>query len=156
MALFKTPEEREQEARQRAEKERADAEWARQQREAAAKNAADAAFAQSPLGRARAAFLRGDRYFQAELEVSALTGTPSMFGSSENEITRRGDQPDLLGRIEDEGWHLEHAGFVFVETGSTSTDRVFATGQGTVTRGVVTGVYLFRRVAQSAEPADVA
>jgi hypothetical protein len=146
VALFKTPEEREEEARQRAEEERRQAEWQRSQQEAAAKARADAAFAASPLGRARLAFQRGDRYFQAELEVSQLTGTASMFGSSENGMTRREDQVDLLGRIEDEGWHLEHAGFVFVETGSTSTDRMFATGQGTVTRGVVTGVYLFSRV----------
>lgn len=149
MALFKSPEERELEAQRRAEEERRTADWARQQREAADKLAADAAFARTPLGRARHAYERGDRYFQAELEVSSLTGTTSMFGSSENEMTRHDEPVDLLGRIEDEGWHLEHAGFVFVETGSTSTDRPFLTGQGTVTRGAVTGVYLFRRVERA-------
>lgn len=146
MGLFTTPEEREEEARQRAEEERQYQEDKRLRQQAAT----EAAFARTPIGRARAAFARGDRLFQAELEVSSLTGTASMFGSSENEITRRDEQPDLLGRIEDEGWHLEHAGFVFVETGSTSTDRMLGTGQGTVTRGVVTGVYLFRRAAPSA------
>ena len=36
-----------------------------------------------------------------------------------------------------------------VETGSTSTDRLFLTGQGTVTRGVVTGVSLFGRAERA-------
>lgn len=134
MGLFRSPEERELEARQRA-----------QQQDAADRAAADAAFARSPIGLARTAAGRGDRWFQIELEVSALTGVDSMFGSADNEITRREQQPDLLGRIEDEGWRLEHTGFVFVETGSTSTERMLFSGEGTVTRGVLTGVYLFRR-----------
>ena len=146
MALFKSQEEREQEARERAERERQHADWMRRQEEAARKAEADLAFAESPVGRARQAHARGDRLFQVELEVSQLTGVDSMFGSAENEITRSRTEPDLLGRIEDEGWHLEHVGYVFVETGSTSTNAMFSTGQGTVTRGVVTGVYLFRRV----------
>ena len=145
MGLFKSPEERELEARQRAEEE------AR-----TAQAAAAAVFAGSPVGRARAATQRGDRFFQVELEVSALTGVDSMFGSSDNEITRREQQPDLLGRIEDEGWHLEHASFVFVETGSTSTDRMVFSGQGTVTRGVLTGIYLFRATPPRPDPSVTA
>lgn len=136
MGLFKSPEERDLEARQRAEQDR----LADRQRQ-------EAAFAASPVGRARSAAQRGDRFFQVELVVSALTGVASMFGSSDNEITRAEQHPDLLGLIEDEGWHLEHAGFVFVETGSTSTERMLFSGEGTVTRGALTGVYLFRRTA---------
>ena len=34
-----------------------------------------------------------------------------------------------------------------VQLGSTSTNRVLSTGQGTVTRGVVQGIYLFRAVS---------
>lgn len=145
MGLFKTPEEREIEARERAEADRRAAEHQRLLAASAEDARRKAAFAATPVGRARAAFERGDRFFQAEIEVSQLTGTPSMFGSSENAITRRDDQGDVLGRIEDEGWRLEHVGYVFVETGSTSTDRMLFTGQGTVTEGLVTGVYLFRR-----------
>jgi hypothetical protein len=33
---------------------------------------------------------------------------------------------------------------MFVETGATTTNRMMSTGQGTVTRGVVRGIYLFR------------
>lgn len=135
MGLFRTPEERAADERERAEQARA-AEEAEQR----------ARFAASPLGRARAAHQRGDRFFQVELDAAALTGYASMFGSSDNAISARHDDSDLLGRIEDEGWHLEHAGFVFIETGSTSTDRMLFSGEGTVTRGVVSGVYLFRRV----------
>ncbi|WP_324645081.1 hypothetical protein [Pseudarthrobacter sp. LT1] len=53
-----------------------------------------------------------------------------------------------LGQIEALRWHLEHAGYVFVETGSTSTNRVLATEQGVVTKGHVAGISLFRRVEQ--------
>lgn len=111
-------------------------------------------FERSPEGRAFDAWARGDQFFQIELPVSQLVGLASSFGSSEN--VRRGVRggTDVLGKIEEEGWVLEHVGFVFVETGSTSTNRVLSTGQGTVTRGSVTGVYLFRRAARvaSADP----
>jgi hypothetical protein len=53
----------------------------------------------------------------------------------------------VLGQIEQLGWHLEHAGWTFIETGATSSDMIFGSGQGTVTQGEVTGIYLFRRVA---------
>lgn len=142
MGLFRTPEEREAEQRERAEQERRQAEEARLAEEERRR----AAFAASPIGRARAAHARGDRFFQVELDAGALTGYASVFGSSDNEIRAHHDESDLLGRIEDEGWRLEHTGFVFIETGSTSTERMFFSGEGTVTRGVVTGIYLFRRV----------
>jgi hypothetical protein len=106
---------------------------------------AAAAFAATPLGRATAAAQRNDRFFQLELEVSALTGFASSFGSSTNVVKHSGGATDLLGQIEEVGWRLEHVGYVFIETGATSTNRMLSTGQGTVTRGNVTGIYLFRR-----------
>lgn len=146
MAFFKSPEEREEDARRAAELERQRA--AEAERERAARRLA--AFEASPVGRARSAFERGDRFFQIELDAGALTGEASMFGPSEARISAHRDESDLLGLIEDEGWRLEHAGWVFIETGSTSTDRLLSSGEGTVTRGVVSGVYLFRR-----RPGDV-
>ena len=134
MAWGKTDEEKEQE---RLEKER--------QRAAAEAAKAQAAFENSPVGRASAAFNAGARFFQIEIEVSSLTGYASAFGSSSNSVNHRGDASDVLGQIEEVGWRLEHAGWVFIETGATSTNRVLSTGQGTVTKGNVTGVYLFRR-----------
>ena len=100
-----------------------------------------------PLWPPRAqAYARGDRFFQLSLEVGSLAGATSLLGSSDNRIDSTGDV-GVLGQVEDEGWHLEHVGYVFVETGATSTNRLLNTGQGTVTRGVVQGVHLFRRTA---------
>lgn len=112
------------------------------------KAAAQAAeFAASPLGLAIAAHENGDAFFQLQIAVSALTGMASMFGSSTNEVRNVGKPTDVLGQIEEIGWHLEHVGYVFIETGSTSTNRVMSTGQGVVTEGNVTGIYLFRRAS---------
>ena len=104
----------------------------------------ETAFADSPRGQARRAHERGDLFFQIQLEVSRLSGESSFFGATSNTLRQDGG-PDPLGEIEAEGWHLEHAGYVFVETGATSSNRLLPTGQGTVTQGVVLGVYLFRR-----------
>ena len=41
-------------------------------------------------------------------------------------------------------WHLEHAWWVFMETGQNSRDKFLAFGQQTVVTGDVIGVYLFR------------
>jgi hypothetical protein len=130
--------------------ERKAQELAEQQRAAeAAKEQAAWAYAASPVGRAEAALARGDRFFQIQLPVSSLAGDRSWFGSSQNSVQSANDaggdgKPDVLTQIEDAGWHLEHAGFVFVETGATSSARMFSSGEGTVTEGEVHGIYLFR------------
>lgn len=145
MAWGKTEEEKEQE-RLEKERQRASAEADRVQRAAAEQAArAKAQFDSSPVGKATAAFESGARFFQIEIEVSSLSGLASSFGSSNNTISHRGGASDVLGQIEEVGWRLEHAGWVFIETGATSTNRVLSTGQGTVTKGNVTGIYLFRR-----------
>jgi len=145
MAWGKSEEEKAQEREERdRQRAAADAEAA-QQRQATEAAQVQAEFAASPVGRATAAFQAGARFFQIELEVSALSGGPSWFGSSDNTVSHTDGATDVLGQIEEVGWRLEHAGWVFIETGATSTDRMFATGQGTVTQGNVTGIYLFRR-----------
>ncbi len=70
----------------------------------------------------------------------------SGLGSSTGRVRHSGGRPDLLGQIEEKGWKLEHVGYVFIETGATTTNRMLSTGQGMVTRGNVTGIYLFRAV----------
>jgi hypothetical protein len=130
--------------------ERAAEEQAAQQRAAAAaKEQAEREYAASPVGRAEAALARGDRFFQIQLPVSTLSGDRSWFGSSDNSVQsavadRTDGKPDVLTQIEDVGWNLEHAGYVFVETGATSSTRMFSSGEGTVTEGSVQGIYLFR------------
>jgi hypothetical protein len=134
-----------------AEDKAADQLAAQQRSETAAAEEAQRAYASSPVGRAEAALARGDRFFQIHLPVSSLSGDRSWFGSTNNVIEsagsgRRDGKPDVLTQIEDVGWHLEHVGYVFIETGATSSSRVFTTGQGTVTEGAVHGIYLFRAV----------
>jgi len=135
MAWGKTEEEKAAEraaAAERAEQERQDAAAAR--------------YAASPVGRALSAFTSGAQFFQIELTVSQLSGESSFFGSSNSSVTHVGQASDVLGEIEQVGWHLEHAGWTFIETGATTSDAIFGSGQGTVTQGEVTGIYLFRRV----------
>lgn len=138
------------------ERKQADAIAAREQAEQAAQLAAVAAreraaqeHAASPVGRAKAACERGDRFFQIQLPVSALSGERSFFGSTDNRIEplrnpRVDGKPDILTQIEDVGWRLEHVGYVFVATGATSSSRMIATGQATVTEDQINGIYLFR------------
>jgi hypothetical protein len=132
--------------------------WAEQEQERQAANEerarvreaerAKEAYRNSPLGMAESAYQSGDQFFQVEMEVSSLAGSHSSFGSSENVLVQAPSTAVTLGQIEAVGWHLEHAGYVFVETGSTSTNRVLATGQGVVTKGHVAGIYLFRRAGK--------
>ncbi len=106
---------------------------------------AEATWRATPVGQSATAHENGDGFFQFESDISKLAGQASGFGSSVNVVRRSGGPTDVLAQIESVGWRLEHVGYVFIETGSTSTNRVLSTGQGTVTRGVVTGIYLFRR-----------
>jgi len=43
------------------------------------------------------------------------------------------------------GWHLEHVGYVFVETGEIARAKAMSSGSVTRTQGHVEGIYLFRR-----------
>lgn len=133
---------------QKAAERAAEAELIEEQR----REAAAAEYAASPVGRALSAFTSGAQFFQIELTVSQLGGEVSFFGSSNSSVKHVGEASDVLGQIEQVGWHLEHAGWTFIETGATSSDAIFGSGQGTVTQGEVTGIYLFRRrpVAPSA------
>lgn len=52
----------------------------------------------------------------------------------------------MLGQIEQVGWRLEQASWIFMETGQSSRDKFLASGQLTVVTGQVVGIYLFRRL----------
>jgi hypothetical protein len=86
---------------------------------------------------------RGERFFQFELELGHIDGN-SRWGSSDSTI-RWTPQASVIGQIEESGWRLEHVGYVYVNTGSLSTNRVLRTGEGTAERGKVAAIYLFRR-----------
>ena len=52
-------------------------------------------------------------------------------------ITKVHGATDVLGQIKELGWHLEHVGYVFVETGAVDRNKVFSGGNVTRTDGYV-------------------
>ena len=112
-----------------------------------AARAAEKAFWGSPQGQALKAFERGDEFYQAEIPHSSVTGfTNAAFNSATaGKIRQRLTRTDLLGQIEEAGWHLEHADWVYIQTGQNSRDKFLASGQHVVVTGEVVGIYLFRR-----------
>ena len=52
----------------------------------------------------------------------------------------------ILEEIEEQGWRLIHANYVFQETGAVSRDKFLSSGQTSQVTGAIVGVYLFRRV----------
>ena len=105
--------------------------------------------ADAALAAARTAFERGDTLLQLQIESGRLAGASSSWGSSENLAVSDPDVGWLLGHVESIGWRLEQISHVFVETGSSSSQRLLSTGEGTVNRGEIVGYYVFRRAAAS-------
>lgn len=143
--MFKSAEERAAERREReAEQARAQAAQAEQAR-AAEEQRRRAAFLATPVGAATVAKEAGQRFFEVQLEVGSHVGSAG-FGAADGRRTVLSSAV-TLGEIEELGWHLEHAGYFFMVTGETSTNRVFASGEATAVSGVTVGVYLFRNTA---------
>lgn len=115
----------------------------RQAAEAAEQQHQAAAFARSPVGLATAARQQGQQLLQILLPLAQLTGASSNLGSADNQLTSL-MQSGVLDEIEKVGWRLESADAVFTQTGATSSSRVLSTGEGTVTRGTIYGLYIFR------------
>lgn len=114
-------------------------------------------FFNSPGGKARSAKTSGQRYFQIELPIhdTGRTWQSMAFGDVQTKTTHSGGQGAVLTEIEEEGWELIHAGFVFQETGQVSRDKFLSSGQSTQTTGQTFGVYLFKATeadARSDEP----
>ena len=144
MAWGKTEEEK---AAERAAEQQAAANEAARRQQADAQRAAQA-YAAGPVGQAEAAAQAGAVFFQTQMDVSRLDGNAS-WGSASAAVQHVG-RPDILGQIESFGWHLEDVGYVFVETGTTSTNRVMLSGEATAVSGVVLGIYLFRNTRLAA------
>lgn len=104
-----------------------------------------AAYWASPVGQAESARFHGLGFFQVEIPIRSIGGA-SAFGNQTTFVLGSGGRPDILSQIEAKGWRLENVGYVFVETGATSTNHFLTTGQGTATHGHVLGIYLFRAV----------
>jgi hypothetical protein len=103
------------------------------------------AFLATPVGAATAARDAGQEFFEIQLEVGAHSGTAS-FGSAQGQRSMSSSAV-VLGDIEQVGWRLEHASYLHMVTGETSTKKVLVSGDQTVVSGVTVGVYLFRRAS---------
>ncbi|MGH3401496.1 MAG: hypothetical protein ACRDRJ_03105 [Streptosporangiaceae bacterium] len=129
MAIFsqKTEEEKQEERRIKAEQE------------------AQAKYLASPLGQAETAYEAGQMFFQLTMNISEIKGRSTDWTSSQSTETRRFNATDTLGQIEEVGWHLQHVGYVFVETGEVARSKMTSSGSVSRTQGYVEGIYLFRR-----------
>ena len=112
-----------------------------------AANRAEGEYWASPQGTAVQAFERGDEFLQMEIPHSSVTGfaNAAFNSTTKGKIRRQLTRTDLLGQIEETGWRLEHADWVYVQTGQNSRDKFLASGQHVVVTGEVIGIYLFRR-----------
>ena len=114
--------------------------------------AAEKAFQASPVGRATTAAREGAGFFHLQLEMSEIGRSGAdIFGytGGVGVERKRGGHTDVLSQIEDVGWHLDNVGYVYMETGQISRDKLLSSGQEVATLGKTVGHFLFRR----AEPA---
>jgi hypothetical protein len=140
--MFKSAEEREIERREKEAQRTKDA-ADREERERQADEARQrAAFLATPVGAATVAKEEGHPFLEVQLEVGGHVGSAG-FGSIQGRRTTASSAA-TLGEIEQLGWRLEHVSYIFMITGETSTQRVFASGEATAVSGVTVGVYLFR------------
>jgi hypothetical protein len=103
----------------------------------------DASFWASPVGRAARARLRGDRFFQIELDdVTLAAYAESKAAAGSGRRARR--TCDLLGQIEELGWHLEHVSWWRVDPSEAAQPHV--PGAQDARADSVRGVYLFHSV----------
>ena len=143
--MFKSEAEKEAARAERATHEQQAAQWRAtweaQEREAKARQA----YLASPVGQAETAYKNGQAFFQFVTPISKIEGKSSDWSVSQSTSTRRFQATDVLGQIEELGWHLQHVGYVFVETGEVSRGKVMSSGAVSRTQGYVEGIYLFRR-----------
>jgi hypothetical protein len=107
---------------------------------------------------ARGAFERGDGWFEAEVEQRSVGSLDPYGGTGQDHgmppLSRikvghpsvpHAARSDLLSRIEDEGWKLHTAQYVYVQLGEESRNKWFSSGQRVAVRGKIVGRYLFHR-----------
>src|SRR5262245_48956753 len=92
----------------------------------------------NPVIQAREARQAGARLFQTVLPLSETTGFALPLGPTYT-TTKNREHASVLDAIEAEGWHLEHANYVYRVAGSISRDRFFATSQQEAVTGEVVG-----------------
>jgi hypothetical protein len=146
--MFKSEAEREAARAERATREQ-QASQERAMREAQEREAkAREAYLESPVGQAETAYKNEQAFFQFVTPISKIEGKSSdwyTWGNMQRTSTSRFHATDVLGQIEELGWHLQDVGYVFVETGEVSRSKVMSSGAVSRTQGYVEGIYLFRR-----------
>lgn len=95
---------------------------------------------------AHEAHARGDALLHLQLDIAQLTGQTSTWGSADNRMMRDDHVGYFLSEVEKIGWRLEHTGYAFVQSGATTSARIFGTGEGQVMHGGVDGYFTFRAV----------
>jgi hypothetical protein len=107
-------------------------EKAREEAQAAKEEARKARkFQQSSQGLARAAREAAQLFFQVALPISHTDRTVASLLSGDVSTKTRAEsgQTNVLESIKAEGWRLEHAGYIFQETGSVSRDKLLSSSQ---------------------------
>jgi hypothetical protein len=131
MGLFDTPEEKAEKQRQKSE----------------------ADFWASPVGQARRARAAGAKMFQIDISISKTSGWSNWtFGTHVSNSAAK-NAAGVIEQIEDEGWRLEHVGYVYRVTGSVSTGKMLGSGEREVNSGEIVGIYIFRVTQAAAERA---
>ncbi|HEY0694036.1 MAG TPA: hypothetical protein VGD71_33955 [Kribbella sp.] len=138
MALFK-----DQRARLAAEEARLKAEM-EERLEARQKEREEAEFRESPVGKARASYERGDFLFQLSLDIEDIA---AHVVAMENAYTERKatDVSEILNSVRIEGWNFHSFSTTFVNEGEVSRDKFLSTGQQVAVRGRIVGTYVFTR-----------
>ncbi|WP_030670035.1 hypothetical protein [Streptomyces cellulosae] len=97
---------------------------------------------------ARQAFERGDGWFEAEIPQRTVGSLNHYFLSQikrDHPSVSHPPRGDLLSRIEDEGWKLHTAQYLYVQLGEESRGKLLSSGQQVKAKGEIIGVYLFQR-----------
>ena len=97
----------------------------------------------TPRDRARTARQQGQTFFELQLEIGA-SNRDVRFGEADSGGRSEQDNAHVLQQIENEGWHLQHAGYVFVPTGQSTRQKILGTGESVAVSGVMVGIYLFK------------
>ncbi len=87
---------------------------------------------------------RGDFLLHLQFDIAQLTGQASSWGSAENRMQRDDHVGYFLSEVEKRGWRLEHTGYAFVESGATTSSRIWGTGEGVVNHGGIEAFFTFR------------
>lgn len=103
-----------------------------------------AGFAESPRGLARAARNAGRMIYQIDLPLSRTVGHSSFLFGTFTTDTGTADASGVLEQIEQEGWRLINASYVFRPTGTASREKIIGSTEKEAISGEIIGIYLFR------------